>query len=106
MELFLGHILPLDTTGWSNRGWLEIIQFILLMCENGARKTHVMYRCNLNSKQISEYLNFLIECGMLEKIQERPDSKRYIYKTAELGLSFIRSYKQLAGLFSKPPPKL
>jgi predicted transcriptional regulator len=106
MELFLGHILPLDTTGWSNRGWLEIIQFILLICENGARKTHVMYRCNLNSKQINEYLNFLIECGMLEKIQERPNSKRYIYKTTELGLRFIRSYKQLAGLFSKPPPKL
>ena len=106
MELFLGHILPLDTTGLSNRGWLEIIQFILLICENGARKTHVMYRCNLNSKQINEYLNFLIECGMLEKIQERPNSKRYIYKTTELGLRFIRSYKQLAGLFSKPPPKL
>ena len=105
-ELFLVHILPLDTTGWSNRGWLEIIQFILLMCENGARKTHVMYRCNLNSKQINEYLNFLIECGMLEKIQERPISKRSIYKPVELGLRFIRSYKQLADLFSKPPPKL
>jgi hypothetical protein len=43
---------------------------------------------------------------MLEKIQERPNSKRYIYKTVELGLRFIRSYKQLADLFPKPPPKL
>jgi predicted transcriptional regulator len=97
--------LPLDTTGWSNRGWLEIIQFILLMCENGAKKTHVMYRCNLNSKQINEYLNFLLECGMLEKIRERSNSKRYIYKTLELGLKFISSYKQLSDLFIKPPPK-
>jgi predicted transcriptional regulator len=101
----LVHTLPLDTTGWSNRGWLEIIQLILLMCENGARKTHVMYRCNLNSKQINEYLNFLLECGMLEKIQERPNSKRYIYRTRELGIKFISSYNQLAELFSKPPPQ-
>ncbi|MDQ3869856.1 MAG: hypothetical protein M3250_09930 [Thermoproteota archaeon] len=97
--------MPLDTTGWSNRGWLEIIEFILSMCENGARKTHVMYRCNLNSKQINEYLNFLLDCGMLEKIQERPNSKRFIYRTSELGKNFIIRYKQLLELFTKVIPK-
>jgi predicted transcriptional regulator len=101
---YFGQTLPLNARGWSNRGWLEIIEFILSMCENGARKTHVMYRCNLNSKQINEYLNFLLECEMLEKIQERPNSKRYIFKTAELGKKFIERYKQLAELFGKPPP--
>ena len=96
--------LPLNAAGWSNRGWLEIIEFILLMCENGARKTHVMYRCNLNSKQINQYLEFLLESGMLEMIQERPNSKRYIYKTTDLGKKFIAHYKQLASLFTKAPP--
>jgi predicted transcriptional regulator len=96
--------LPLNAAGWSNRGWLEIIEFILLMCENGARKTHVMYRCNLNSKQINQYLEFLLDSGMLEIIQERPSSKRYIYKTTDLGKKFIAHYKQLAALFAKPPP--
>ena len=70
------------------------------MCENGARKTHVMYRCNLNSKQINEYLKFLLNCGMLEKIQERPNSKRSIYRTTDLGKNFIIRYKQLSDLFS------
>ena len=98
--------LPLNTTGWSNRGWLEIIEFILSMCENGSRKTHVMYRCNLNSKQINEYLNFLLECGMLEKINERPNSKRSIYRTSELGKDFILRYKQLSALFTKTPPSI
>jgi predicted transcriptional regulator len=97
--------LPLNATGWSNRGWLEIIEFILVMCENGARKTHVMYRCNLNSKQINEYLDFLLDSGMLEKTQERPNSKRSIYKTSELGKKFITRYKQLAELFTRPPPQ-
>jgi predicted transcriptional regulator len=96
--------LPLNAAGWSNRGWLEIIEFILLMCENGARKTHVMYRCNLNSKQINQYLEFLLDSGMLEMIQERPSSKRYIYKTTDLGKKFIANYKQLASLFTKAPP--
>jgi predicted transcriptional regulator len=97
--------LPLNATGWSNRGWLEIIEFILVMCENGARKTHVMYRCKLNSKQINEYLDFLLDSGMLEKTQERPNSKRSIYKTSELGKKFITRYKQLAELFTRPPPQ-
>ena len=74
------------------------------MCENGARKTHVMYRCNLNSKQINQYLQFLIDSGMLEVTRERPNSKRYIYKTMDLGKKFIAHYKQLADLFIKAPP--
>ena len=96
--------MPLNSAGWSNRGWLEIIEFILLMCEGGARKTHVMYRCNLNSKQINQYLDFLLDSGMLEVARERPNSKRYIYKTTELGKKFISHYKQLSDLFSRPPP--
>jgi predicted transcriptional regulator len=43
---------------------------------------------------------------MLEKMQERPNSKRHIYKTTDLGKKFIGSYKQLAELFSKPPPTI
>jgi predicted transcriptional regulator len=66
-----------------------------------------MYRCNLNSKQINQYLEFLLDSEMLEMIQERPNSKRYIYRTTELGKKFIINYKQLAGLFTKgPPPSL
>jgi predicted transcriptional regulator len=102
LELLLE--LPLNAAGWSNRGWLEIIEFILVMCENGARKTHVMYRCNLNSKQINQYLEFLLESGMLEIIQARPTSKRFMYKTTDLGKKFISHYKQLASLFSKATP--
>jgi predicted transcriptional regulator len=44
---------------------------------------------------------------MLEMAQERPNSKRYIYKTTDLGKKFIANYKQLASLFTKgPPPSL
>lgn len=46
--------------GWGNRGWVEIIEYILETCIAGALKTHIMYRCNLNSKQITQYVEFLI----------------------------------------------
>ena len=39
-----------------NRESLEIIDLILLVCLNGTMKTHIMYKCNLNSKQVQEYL--------------------------------------------------
>ena len=96
--------MPLNAAGWSNRGWLEIIEFILLLCENGARKTHVMYRCNLNSKQINQYLQFLLDSEMIQITRERPNSKRFIYKTTDLGKKFISHYKQLANLFTRSPP--
>jgi len=82
---------------------LEIVEFILSMCIDGSRKTHVMYRCNLNSKQINEYLDFLYQCSMLEKTPEHPNSKRYIYKTSKLGKEAIDSYHKLVSLFKKDP---
>ena len=89
-----------SVTGWGNRGWLEIVDFILVVCKNGAIKTHIMYKCNLNSEQIQKYLQFLVECKMLEIIQESAKSKRYTYKTTELGRKYIEAYNHIAELFS------
>jgi predicted transcriptional regulator len=41
---------------------------------------------------------------MLERVQERANSKRYIFRTSELGNKFVGRYKQMAELFSQPPP--
>lgn len=86
--------------GWGNRGWVEIIEFILETCIHGALKTHIMYRCNLNSKQITQYVEFLINCKLLEGKPESRRSKRYIYKTTELGKKYISAYKQLYDIFN------
>ena len=86
--------------GWGNRGWVEIIEFILETCIDRALKTHIMYRCNLNSKQITQYVDFLIGCKLLEGIPESRRSKRYTYKTTELGKKYISAYKQLYDIFN------
>ncbi len=86
--------------GWGNRGWVEIIEFILETCVDGALKTHIMYRCNLNSKQITQYVEFLTGCKLLDSKPESRRSKRHIYKTTELGKRYISAYKQLYDIFN------
>lgn len=95
--------MPLNNNGWTNRGWLEIISKILELSQNGARKTHLMYKCNLNSVQINQYLDFLVENKMLLEHKERPHTTRIIYFTSENGKKCVRYHKSLIGLFERQP---
>ena len=86
--------------GWGNRGWVEIIETILEVCESGALKTHIMYKCNLNSKQISLYLQFLLNHKLIESVADDPFSKRVIFRTtSDLGKKYMEAYKRLADIF-------
>jgi predicted transcriptional regulator len=86
--------------GWGNRGWLEIIDLVLSVCDKGTLKTHVMYKCNLNSKQVQQYLDFVVSRSLIEVRQDPVDLKRITYKTTERGRRFMRSYNELAEIFS------
>jgi predicted transcriptional regulator len=85
--------------GWGNRGWVEIIKTILEICEKGALKTHVMYNCNLNSKQIAQYIQFLQDHNLIVSLRDPPSSKRPIFKTTEMGKKYMEAYKQLENIF-------
>ena len=84
--------------GWGNRGWIDIVGMILEICERGALKTHVMYRCNLNSAQLNEYLD-LLECNWL--VEETPSeaSKRTVYMVTKKGREYLGAYKKLQEIF-------
>jgi predicted transcriptional regulator len=87
---------PIAGSGvWENRGLLDIIDSILLTCEDGALKTHVMYRCNLNSKQIKTYLGFLLARGLVEKRQDDQQSSRLSYVTTTRGKKYVAAYRTL-----------
>lgn len=85
--------------GWGNRGWLDIIDFILIVCKNGSLKTHIMYKCNLNSKQVERYIQYLLRCKLLEESKTADDSKRHLYHTTELGRKYTGRYNELAEIF-------
>ncbi len=79
---------------WLNRGSLEIIDLVLMACKHKALKTHIMYRCNLNSKQVQTYLNFLLRFRLVEKKRD-PDTGRYFYETTARGRKFMLAYTDL-----------
>ena len=50
-----------------NRGKFDIIGSILLICKNGAKKTEIVYKANLNFKNAEGYLKLLIDREMILK---------------------------------------
>jgi len=84
---------------WGNRGWLEIINLMLAICEHGALKTHVMYKCNLNSKQLQQYMNFMLGRKLISMREDEGDIKRTIYLTTDLGRKLMAAYHELADIF-------
>jgi predicted transcriptional regulator len=85
--------------GWGNRGWLEIVNLMLTVCEHGALKTHVMYKCNLNSKQLQQYMDFMLSRSLISKSEEEGDVKRAIYTTTGRGKKLMTAYRELADIF-------
>ena len=49
------------------RDKLEIIKSILLICKNGAKKTEIVYKANINFKNGEVYLKWLMEREMILK---------------------------------------
>jgi predicted transcriptional regulator len=85
--------------GSGNRESLDIINLILQVCLNGTMKTHIMYKCNLNSKQVQEYLELLLKFQLVEKIDSA--TSRSVYRTTERGERLIRAYAELFDIFDQ-----
>jgi predicted transcriptional regulator len=73
------------------RGRFDIIGSILLICKNGARKTEIVYKANLNFKNAEVYLKWLIDREMMVKEGE-------FFKTTTKG-SDLLSNLQSASIF-------
>ena len=76
------------------RSFLEIANSILDTCQTGALKTHVMYRCNLNSRQVEDYLQYLDRRGLIEKRYVTEGARNY-YVTTEKGRKCLSMYEQM-----------
>jgi len=92
-------LLNRSVLGWGTRGWLEIVNLMLAVCENGALKTHVMYKCNLNSKQLQQYMNFMLSRKLISMRQDEGGTIRTIYATTDLGRKLTAAYHELADIF-------
>ena len=73
------------------RGKLEIMADILSAAGNGARKTEIVYKANLNFPRIERYIPYL------EK-RELIATAGTVYKTTEKGEEFLREYQMMKDL--------
>jgi predicted transcriptional regulator len=82
----------------SHRGNLDIIADILDASHGGAKKTYLMYRCNLSFKQMKSYSGFLLGNGLLRLIFQAAESDCGLFELTDKGKVFLRSYKGLKTL--------
>jgi predicted transcriptional regulator len=79
------------------RNKLEIITCILTICRSkGSSKTRVVYQANLNFKNASLYLDWLMKRGYLER-----DDK--LYKTTPAGLELLANLTDIASVINTDP---
>ena len=86
-----------------HRSRFDIIANILSAAnEGGARKTHIMYKCNLSFKQLHAYLRFLVEMELLKPVARNvgTDENSVLFVTTKKGEAFIKAYKNLKALLT------
>ena len=74
------------------RGKLEIMVEILAICTEGALKTEIVYKANLNFKRVGTYIPFLEKRHLIER--SGPN-----FRTTDKGKEFLDNYYKVKELF-------
>ena len=86
-----------EARGWrprKNRNRFGIITDILTIAQRGERKTHIMYQANMSFYELTEYLGFLIEQGLIEQHFDQ-EEHAVTFRTTQAGFDFMRRYEVL-----------
>jgi predicted transcriptional regulator len=75
------------------RSRIDITADILSLASNGAKKTRIMYKCNLSYRQLQSYLKLLLR---MELLVSRSD----LFKTTTKGLQFLDAYSTITILMT------
>ncbi len=74
------------------RGFLEIIAEILdALLQNSLRKTHIAFKCKLDSRAVTKYLKYLEKIDLVEKSKDDPQK----IIITEKGVSYRNKYLEL-----------
>jgi len=82
------------------RSDIDIMANILNEAHEGARKTRIMYRCNLSHRQLRVYLKLLLDMGFLEFHSEKDNDELGLFETTAKGLKFLEAYRALKALMT------
>lgn len=70
--------------GLSRRSRTQVIIDILAEASEGANKTRILYRANLNFFRFNRYVSELLDKGLIAEVNN-PESCRVMYKITEEG---------------------
>ena len=80
------------------RGFLEIIAEILnSLAGSPMRKTHITYKCNLDSRAVTKYLSIMLYVGLVEV--SKKDSS--YYTITQKGIMYRNQFNSFASLMEK-----
>lgn len=74
-----------------------IISQILEVCVDGASKTRIVYKSNLNFRTATPYIDLLVKCGLIESVQD----DRIVYRTTDKGIEIMKGFKYHHEMISK-----
>ena len=75
------------------RSRTEVIIDILLEALDGANKTRIMYRANLNFLRFNKYFGELVGQGLVELVNN-PDESGLVYRTTDKGRALLETLKK------------
>jgi predicted transcriptional regulator len=71
------------------RNTFQIFAEILKIGRNGVKKSHIVYRANLNFNTFNKYLESLKTAGLMIG----PTSGSGVYKTTEKGVKYLNNFE-------------
>ena len=92
---------------FKNRNRMEIVANLLDIAKTATLKTHLMYKANLSYVMVNEYLDYLIDAGLIMERPE-PDTNAKLFETTEKGMKYLEIYaslQNLAGMELRKNPK-
>lgn len=81
-----------EVSGSRKRSRFDIVIDILKVTTEGANKTKIVYDANLNFKVANEYIEFLLESGLINQTSK---GNRKLYQTTEKGLELLKKYRDI-----------
>ena len=84
----------------NRRSEIKIIQKILTLSSDGARKTEILYQGNMSYTQLKSYLPFLLEKNILEEVSVLNNGySSKMYKTTDKGFGLLNGIKRVLKYF-------
>ncbi len=85
------------------RGFLEIIAEILdSLMSNPLKKTHITFKCNLDSRAVTKYLSIMLYVGLCARSENDPS----FYVITQKGIKYRNQFESFVTLMDNDMKKM